>query len=190
MESRQAAVPAGVHRPDSEADSGDERCGGGSGSGGSCVRSLSKDQPLRLRARQPAIERDPRRRGTDTQAGVRAGGEFAGDGPGAEEAGGFRALPGTTGEDIDERARRRGEVFRGAAGGICGWESSRGVEGQGSADGGSAVGGDSEGEFGRGVLKRKESRQSTVKSRRKRSNTEGAENTETTEKIKPRRSIS
>src|SRR5213080_1142816 len=36
MESRQAAVPASVHRPDAEAGDADERCGGGDGGGGGC----------------------------------------------------------------------------------------------------------------------------------------------------------
>jgi len=64
------------------------------------------------RVRQPAIERDPRRRGADSGPGrVHAGGQLAGDGPGTEEAGGLRALPGTAGEDFDQRAGWRGEVF-------------------------------------------------------------------------------
>jgi len=47
----------------------------------------TEDQPLRLPARQPAIERDPRCRGPDSwPSRVHAGGEFAGDGPGAEKS--------------------------------------------------------------------------------------------------------
>jgi len=37
--------------------------------------------------------------------------QFTGNGPRADEGGGFRALHGPAGEDFDQRADRRGEVF-------------------------------------------------------------------------------
>src|SRR5579885_3218522 len=104
MESRQAAVPEGVHRP-----RGPLRP----------ARRFCEDLSRGLRAGQPAVERYPRRRGACSRPRLRAGSQLAGNGSALRKPSEYERFTGRMAKRWTEEPVEEMKFFEGRLAGVA-----------------------------------------------------------------------